>query len=323
MSKGMKMRLKLLGLSLLSSVLAPVLLSAALCEDTFHLQSIVQTDWKGTDPKALQRMGSKTVPANLSDLQPLDTLMAYTIMTKFEGACAKASKPDALKTKPRNAGAFKDSVDNDYLVQLFDTNTIVDSQKYDYWFGFFKPANTLRFYLPRMDSRGPAFVGWYVGIIYSDSTRSESGIWPPSKTRFYDLTGPDDSASLERRVLDETIGKLPASGGNYGVSYRVQFLKVSYENKPAPNRIVPPRRNPPSGFSARQTGNLVLIQTGMKSASEPVGLYNMLGNKIATHHPTGSQYQWNGRTAAGADAPTGVYFLQGGNRVLGKFFYAR
>jgi len=80
-----------------------------------------------------------------------------------------------------------------------------------------------------------------------------------------------------------------------------------------------------AGFQASQVGNLVLIQSGAPASglSEPLGLYNMMGHKMAALHPTGYVYQWNGKTSAGAEAPTGVYFVQSGSRILGKFFYSR
>ena len=317
------MRFPIHGLFLAASLAAPILAGAALCDETYYLQSIAQTVWEGTDAKALQLKDAKTVSANLSNLQVLDNVMRYSIITGFEGACSKESKPVNLKVKPNTAAAFKDSVDNGYMAQMFDTNSLIaNGPRFDYWFGFFKPAATLKFYLGRTNSQGPAFVGWYVGIYYSDSTKDTSGIWK-SLGHYYDLQGPNDSADLEKLVLNETIRKLPANGATYRAHYRVQFLKVSYESK-VPNKVIGAKPRMADGFRARQTGNLVLMQIGEKSLEgQPLGLYGMLGNKIATLHPTGSLYQWNGRTAAGADAPTGVYFVQAGNRTLGKFFFAR
>lgn len=321
------MRFRLLGLSLAVSVLAPALLMAALCDDTYNLQSVTQTLFEGTDPNALTRTETKSVAANLSDLKVLDKLMEYGIITRFEGSCAKAVKPVTLKVKPRNVATFaQDSVDNGYSIQMFDTTTLVGTKKFDYWFGFFKPADTLKVYLGRINAQGEAFVNWYVGVIYLDSTKDDvSGLWGAPQTHFYDLTGPDDSLTLERQFLDQTIRKQPANRPKYRAHYQVQFLKVSYENKPAPTRLAEPaRRANANGFLASQTGNLMLIQVGDKSVNgQPLSLYGMLGNRIATLHPTGYLYQWNGKTAAGGDAPTGVYFVQAGNRVLGKFFYSR
>ena len=322
------MRFRLLGLSLTASVLAPALLMAALCDDTYNLQSVTQTIFEGTDPNALTRTETKSVAANLSDLKVLDKLMWYGVITRFEGACTKTVKPVTLKVKPRNGTTFtQDSTDNGYSVQMFDSTTLIGTKKFDYWFGFFKPADTLKVYLGRNNAQGDAFVNWYVGVIYLDSTKNDtSGLWGAPQTHFYDLTGPDDSVTLERQFLDQTIRKQPANGPKYRAHYQVQFMKVSYENKPAPpSRLTGPSRGAVAGgFLASQTGNLMLIQIGDKSVNgQPLSLFGMLGNRITTLHPTGYLYQWNGKTAAGGDAPTGVYFVQVGNRVLGKFFYSR
>jgi hypothetical protein len=323
--KGVCMRFRILGLSMAALAIAPAIVMAALCDDTYNLQTVSQTSFEGTDANGLTRTDTKSVSANLSDLKVLDNLMRYGVITRFEGSCAKAAKPVTMKVKERNATAFADSVDNGYSIQMFDSNSLVGTKKFDYWFGFFKPADTLRIYLGRTNAEGDGFSNWYAGVFYTDSTKNESsGLWTV-QSHFYDLTGPDDSISLERQFLDQTIRKLPANGANYRAHYRVQFLKVSYENKPAPIRVAPPARSAlPNGFLASQTGNLVLIQPGDKSLNgQPLSLLGMLGNRIATLHPTGYLYQWNGKTAVGADAPTGVYFVQAGNRVLGKFFYAR
>lgn len=317
------MRFPILRYFLSVAAIGPAMAIAAMCDDTYNLQSVTLTQFEGSDAKALPRKSTQELSPSLAGLNVLDTLMRYAVITRFEGSCTKAAKPVTLKVKPSGAKAFTDSVDNGYQVQMFDSSTMVDSLKYNFWFGFFKPAETLSMFFGRNNAQGPAFVGWYVGIAYTDSTKDSSGLWKVRPGVFYHLTGPDDSMALEKRVLDATIRKQPSNSGTYRAWYRVQFLKVSYENKPAPNRVMPPHRALPSAFLARQTGNLVLIQIGDKSAgSEPLGIYNMLGSKVASVHPIGAFYQWNGKTAIGSDAPAGVYFVQAGNRVLGKFFYS-
>ena len=318
------MRFRILWLLLAMASILPNVAEAAMCDDAYNLQSVSLAEFEGADAGALPRTRTQAVSVDLGDLKVLDTLMRYAIITRFEGACTKAAKSLTLKVKPAGAKTFADSVDNSYQIQLFDTSTLVGDRKYDYWFGFFKPAESLEMYFGRTNAQGPAFVGWYLGIAYSDSTKDSSGIWKVRPGIFYHLVGPDDSLALERQVLDATIRKQPANNDKYRARYRVQFLKVSYENKPAPVRIAPGRRALNPAFRANQTGNLVLIQPGVRSLQgQPLGLYGMLGNRIATLHPTGNLYQWNGRTAIGTDAPMGVYFVQAQNRVLGKFFYSR
>src|SRR4051812_581735 len=121
--KGVCMRIRIFGLSMAALVLAPVIVMAALCDDTFNPQSAEQTIWEGGDPTALQRVSTKNISASLSDLQILTNLMAYDVLTKFEGACTKVSKPLNLMAKPGNVNVFKDSVDNGYKVQMFDSTT--------------------------------------------------------------------------------------------------------------------------------------------------------------------------------------------------------
>lgn len=302
----------------------PALTWAALCDETYYLNSVSQTIHSGDNPTALTVSARSTVKPNLSDLTILDSNVAYNVITRFEGSCAKAVKPITLKSKPAGNHPFKDSVDNTYSVQMFDTNTKVDEFEYDYWFGFFKPAGALKFALGRYNAKSEMFVNWYVGVVWRDSVRdANSGIWAPATTHFYPLVGPDDSAVLQERMVDATIGQETVDANHKG-RYTVQFLKVSYDSK-QPTRVLTRNRPASSGFQANQTGDLVLIRPNVSASGtgEALSLYGMMGNKVATLHPTGYAYQWNGRTFAGANAPTGVYFVQSGNRILGKFFYTR
>lgn len=305
-------------------MLLPALTWAALCDETYYLNSVSQSVYSGSDPAALSESARSPVKPDLSDLTILDTNVAYNVIVGFEGSCAKAIKPITLKGRAPGKTVFKDSTDNSYMVQMYDSNQRVDEYKYDYWFGFFKPANALRIVLGRYNAKSEMFVNWYAAAVYRDSVRNpESGIWAPAVTHFYPLQGPDDSAALQEQFVDATIGKETVDANHKG-RYMVQFIKVSYDSKP-PTRILRRSRTASSGFQANQTGDLVLIRPGGNASAkgEALSLYGMMGNKVATLHPTGNAYQWNGRTSSGADSPTGVYFVQSGNRILGKFFYSR
>jgi hypothetical protein len=106
------------------------------------------------------------------------------------------------------------------------------------------------------------------------------------------------------------------------VSFKAQLLKVIYDTVPAIAgvRAARPKANT---FLASQSAGQVLIRIadGKAGDFEALGIYNMLGHRVATLHPTGYMYLWNGRTEAGAQASTGVYFVQSGSRILGKFLY--
>jgi hypothetical protein len=310
--------------SLLSYLLfvLPVLSMAALCDDTYYLNSASQVIWSGGDPKNLTLKKASEVKLDLSNLDILSPIVTYRVISRFEGACNKSAKPIIYKYKGQAKTVFIDTTQNDYLIQLFDSNTHVENRTFDYWFGFFKTETTLDSYLGRVNAKSEAFTNWYAAVYWTDSVRNTaSGLWSAT-SHFYDLNGPGDSTALDHGLLDASGLRNTVIDENHHSFFTVQFLKVGYENK-VPSRIL--GRKSASGFQARQTGNLVLIQPGEKQAlnGESVSLYGMMGNKVATLHPTGYVYQWNGRTSQGAEAPTGVYFLQAGNRILGKFFYTR
>jgi hypothetical protein len=124
-------------------------------------------------------------------------------------------------------------------------------------------------------------------------------------------------------MLDGTKVRDIVVDDNHKGFFSIQFLKVVYSNQKVTSLVAPKRTL--AKFQTSQTGNLVIIQPAQTKTSngEPLTLFGMMGNKIATLHATGYAYQWNGKTAMGADAPGGVYFVQAGNRTLGKFFYSR
>jgi len=308
----------------LALLLAPALTWGALCDDTYYLNQVTQSTYAGGDPANLAQVNRKAVRPDLSDLDYLDSNMAYAVLSKFEGSCTKTTKPLTFRSKGAGEKVFKDSLDMTYSVQMYDTNTQVEGFLYDYWFGFFKPAATLRFPLGRFNAKSDMFESWYVGVTFLDSVRNPtSGLWTVT-SKFYSLAGPDDSLSLENRMVDATIGAIPLDENRKG-RFQVQYLKVSYDSRQPNTGGISAGPKASSGFQVTRTGSLVLIRPGVQgqAAGEPLSLYGMMGNKVATLHPTGFAYQWDGRTSAGAEASTGVYFVQAGNRILGKFFYSR
>jgi hypothetical protein len=312
--------------AILSMILAlvPVLTWGALCDDTYYLQSITQTILSGANPKDMSTRQVKTVSPDLSELTSLHAAMTYTVLVGFDGACVKALKPVRYKVKAASKTVFTDSTDGNYQVQLYDTNTRVEDFNLAYWFGFYKPATTLNFFLGMKNTSDNTFSNYYAAVLYSDSTRDpSSGLWTRSTSHFYNLSGPSDSVSLDKGMLDGTKVRDIVVDDNHKGYFSIQFLKVVYSNqKPSSLQTL---KRPSAKFQTSQSGNLVIIQpsNGKATISEPLSLYGMMGNKIATLHATGYAYQWNGKTAMGTDAPGGVYFVQAGNRTLGKFFYSR
>ncbi|MDQ2999747.1 MAG: hypothetical protein M3Y08_00590 [Fibrobacterota bacterium] len=302
----------------------PSLTLAVLCDDTYTLQSVSQTLMVGNNPDNLTK-STKSVLPDLSNLDIISATLNYKIITRFEGSCTKAPKPVVFRQKPSGKMEFTDITDNGYQIQMYDSKIPVDSYKYDYWFGFYFPAESLIAYLGRTNSKSDAFVNHYAMVSYIDSTFDPiGGQLKTDSSGFVGPSGPADSASLHNRLLEATGRKNIVQNGNRKIKFTVQMLEVRYENKPAPISISASKKAVPR-FQASQTGNLVLIRLGEKKSvgSTSLDLYGMMGQKIATLHPTGNSYQWNGKTSFGADAPTGVYFVQSSGKILGKFFFTR
>jgi hypothetical protein len=222
---------------------APQAARAALCDDTYALQSAAQTLFTGSNPKSLART-AKFLKPDFSDLTPLHPLMAYDILTGFEGACAKASRPVHFLSRPASAAGFSPRTDNGYQVVMYDTNTVLEHTRFGYWFAFYKPADTLQLMAGRIKGEGTDFRSWYAYVTFEDSVRNpESGLWTAKGTQLR-MAGPSDSAVLDSILMKRTGYRDLVFDQNRRGHFQLQFIRVSLENKPG---IAIRRRAPPAG----------------------------------------------------------------------------
>jgi hypothetical protein len=211
--------------------LAPMLSWGALCDDTYNLQNATQTLFTGTNPKSLAK-STKTLKGDLSDLTVLHELMAYTILTGFEGSCAKAVKPVRFLQRDIKATSFTPRTETGYQVVLYDSNTTLAGSDFDYWFGFYKPADTLKIALGRAKGGSGDFRGWYGFVTFEDSVRNpESGLWTAMGTQLR-MAGPSDSAVLDSLLMVRTGFRDLVFDQNRRGHFNLQFIRVSLENKP-------------------------------------------------------------------------------------------
>ena len=207
---------------------APTL--GAMCDDTYNLQSATQTILTGTNPNSLSKT-AKVLKGDLSDLTVLHDLMSYSIVMGFEGSCAKAGKPVRFLTRGATDKGFALRTET-YQVVMYDTTTQLAGSRFDYWFGFYKPADTLQIALGRIKGDGPDFRGWYGYVSFEDSVRNpESGIWSNRGIQLR-MAGPADSAALDSILMVRTGYRDIAFGENRRGHFKLQFIRVSLENKP-------------------------------------------------------------------------------------------
>ena len=221
-------------------VLAPVfallaLLSAAagaaLCDDTYNLQSATQTLFTGSDPKNLSG-ATKSLKGDLSDLTVLHPQMGYSILVGFEGSCTKTAKPVRFLNRDAGAAAFTPKTETAYQVVMYDSTTILTGSRFDYWFGFYKPADSLKVALGRIKGGGADFRGWYGYVAFEDSERnSESGLWTGKGVQLR-IAGPADSATLDSILMVRTGYRDLVFNANRHGHFKLQFIRVSLENKP-------------------------------------------------------------------------------------------
>lgn len=210
---------------------APQTALAALCDDTYALQSATQTLFTGTDPKNLVRT-TKLLKPDFSDLTPLHPQMAYDILTGFQGACAKTSRPAWFLSRPAAGNGFAPRTDNGYHVVMYDSNTILENTRFGYWFAFYKPADTLQLAVGRIKGGGADFRAWYAYVTFEDSVRNpESGLWTAKGTQLR-IAGPSDSAVLDSVLMKRTGYRDLVFDQNRRGHFQLQFIRVSLENKP-------------------------------------------------------------------------------------------
>ncbi|MEO6097069.1 MAG: hypothetical protein ABIW76_15880 [Fibrobacteria bacterium] len=212
--------------------LTPMLSWAALCDDTYNLQSAIQTVFTGTNPKSLARSAPVSLQGDFSNLTVLHDQMAYSIVVGFEGSCTKAPKPVRIMNREASTNGFKAKTETSYQVVMYDTTNILQGARFDYWFGFYKPADTLRIALGRIKGEGPDFRGWYGYVAFEDSVRNpESGLWAAKGTQLR-LAGPADSATLDSVLMVRTGFRDIVFDQNRHGHFKLQFIRLSFENKP-------------------------------------------------------------------------------------------
>lgn len=302
--------------------LVPALIWGQLCSDPFSVKTATQTLLSGSDPKNLTVHRTKQLNANLSDVDVLIPDMSYKMLIGFQGSCTKKANPMTFVEKPK-AGNFARKTETKWLVQMYDSSTQLSGMKFEYWFGFFDPPDTTRVvgFVGRKKGED-VFKGTYISATLLDSVRDPtSGLWKAQGTPYYNQSGPLDSASAHAYIMTapEIAAAVPNANHHYYLT--LQFITLGYTNQAL--AIRDRARFQRSGLQVSHVGDMTLIRPGEAiKAGEPLYLYNMLGGQVATLHPTGYLYQWNGKHASGADAPAGVYFVQGGGRILGRFLHS-
>lgn len=291
----------------------------------------------GGTPATLTPASRATLTKDLVGLEVIHPETEYDVVTRFEGngACSdwKQTKVDFTSRK-KPANGFTQGTTTTNFIKLHATQYPFDlDYKFDYWFGFASAIirDTAQVFeaIGKTTGGGPHLHVWYGAAIMTRVIKEigPGGAVIPKGTRthyFASLTSQPDSAKLQTGLLNPWRGY--KDNDTQTVSFKVQMLKVTYDSiQPAVGVRATKVARPGSALQAVQNGNSVLIthSAGRAVPAGALGLFNMLGHKVATLHPTGYAYQWNGRTAAGEEAQTGVYFVQSGSRVLGKFFYSR
>ncbi|MEO6095609.1 MAG: hypothetical protein ABIW76_07985 [Fibrobacteria bacterium] len=315
-------------------LLQTVWVGAKVCEQTYHLQEATQYTLTGNSATTLQAQGASVkLTKSMSGVTLLNDSTEYKMITDWDGkgTCETYVKREiTFAYRKRGTATIAPLVSMDYGLKLNDGLFPFKTPGWDdYWFGLTSKVSgdTISLYDAVGKFKANSMLNlWYGNATMKRSLYSSTGSFKGSSTYYYpEQTSHSDSAALTAVLLQSW--KTFANNDTQKVDFTVQLIKLTYDSIPSPVTNVRGLKagTSSSGFQATQSGNLVLIHPGHKQTTngESVSLFGMMGNKIATLHPTGYVYQWNGKTSFGTDAPTGVYFLQSGGSILGKFFYTR
>jgi hypothetical protein len=311
--------------------LAAAALHAFPCDKAYHLQSATEVILTGKKLDELTRQSSKVFDKTLDGASLLFDSTEYKIVTDFEGAGScetqKLTNID-YAYRAKKGTSFGPLHESNRYVQFVPGDNPFGGVAMDYWFGLTASTDSTAAYFavigkPKAMSQLQA---WY-GNATLEKTIVDPVLGtkkPGGSTRFYwNALTHLDSTVLFKSLTD--AWKTEVNNDSIHLNFKIQIIKVVYDSTAPTPLGLRGARTKVAGFHAEQVGNLVLINAGewKQGVSEPLGLFNMMGQKVAALHPTGYLYQWNGKSSMGGDAGTGVYFVQSGSRVLGKFFYTR
>ena len=298
---------------------------------------------EGDSPSTLTAKGNPvSLQKNMSNLTFLNDNTVYQIITDFdgsvtpEGACvttAAAPIQITYQLSPKSAKSFA-QVKKDYFFRVNESEYPFKKPGWDaYWFGLVGSRSGADSNII-IDAVGKFKTSSMMSIWYANATllrtvkkTSSLGVVTIDSLLTYsypEITNHPDSIALAKALTDDW--KKFTKSASQDILITLQMIKITYDSLASPASYLATRKSAlGTGFQATQMGQMVIIQPGVEKANtfEPLSIYGMMGNKVASVFPTGFAYHWNGKTSVGSNAPTGVYFIQAGNRVLGKFFYFR
>jgi hypothetical protein len=303
---------------------------AKVCDQAYHMQDAFQYTLTGSSLTNLTAGAAKKLDKSMNGVTLLHDSTVYRIITDWDGkgTCDGWVKREvSYRVRTKAAKEFTPEVNSQQSIRFFDGAFTYKTPGWDeYWFGIASEMHgdtaILGEEIGKFKNQARLSL-WYGAAIMKLTTRTKNGALIGTSTGYLKEVGSHpDSAKLAADLVSSWKNYAP--NDTQSLDFTVELIKITYDSVPTPVTGIAKSHSNPQNFHAQQIGNMTLIQIGDKRVgTEPLSLFGMMGNKIATLHPIGYFYQWNGKTSTGADAPPGVYFVQAGNKVLGKFFYSR
>ena len=306
---------------------------AAICDKTYYMQSGSLTVLAG--PHGLEVSSRATVDKFMNGVDVIYPDTEYEVVTRFEGngACSEWKKTNIdFATRHEGIQRLHQRHHECQFHPAAPRQVLLDSAvNFEYWFGIADSVGRLRASdrghreAPRRETMPHVWYGTAIVVQTIKDRVTGVGKGTPHTTSTESLASHPDSATLQAdpaEPLEEREGQRHANRHLQGPDDEGASTTRCRRTVGVRERVQAQGR-PPSRPANPATWCSSARERGRSRPTEALGLSNMMGHRIATLHPTGYLYQWNGRTAAGAEAPTGVYFVQSGSRILGKFFYRR
>ena len=321
-----------IGLALAGAFAVPSV-QAFICDNNYHFQSAYERILVGSSVSGMKDSSTKLLNKNL-DITTLNPASEYKMVTDFtgEGACNEWKRTTvdfAYRRKGDAAIGTKRELTNYIKLNSGDYPFAVLPTKMEYWFGLAvkldSGSQSVSEIIGKMENTQRPHVWYGMATMRKDYIKRNVGTVDSSLTSgFPELNNHPDSGKLQELLTSSW--KNEVNNDTQRVAIKVQLIKVVFDSISSPVTVKTPNKGKSSnGFQVNQVGNVVFIRPSEKNGqvTKSLALFDMMGRKVAALHPTGYLFQWNGKTSTGADSPTGVYFVQFGSRILGKFFYTR
>ena len=298
--------------------------TASICSQSYHQQATTQIILIGADRATPVKQSSRILSTNFKDMSVLLDDISYQFLTDWPGPC-NDGKTKSLSYRMKIKGDTLKSVLDTGLTEMLFDDVHLAGTKFEFWFRFTHQPDSL----PRTDeivgkdSGATKFVRWTgTTVLKLTTTNPSSGLTKTTQSFLpYTITNLD-STTLVNTLLSTWKDKVFDTNSKGEITY--QLFKTAFDSVATVVSTKYQNKSMGNAFSVTQAGKSIIIHLAKQNENmQPLYLMDMFGHQLKTIYPTGYSFIWNGNSSTENRLPSGVYFLQQGDKILGKFFYSK